>query len=143
MTRALLLAAGLALFPACKERGEARVSISFEDQSCQPFEGTELIAYAVLGVESCQECACGGCFDACDADNCARACGGEVCSLEELDRGIVLEPPEAGLYAVVFELTRVDATGVRRVIASACALVELDPDGTADKREVAQGECCL
>src|SRR5262249_61532547 len=112
-----------------------------QDAPCTPFDGTEVSAYILANAASCDSCQCGACFDACHADNCVSACDGG-CPVDELQHGIAIQPPRGGLYTVIFDFSIVDVQGVRHLVASACAEVVVEDDGTSDKTAVAAGVCC-
>jgi len=132
----------LALLVACKSRGEADLTIEFPaDATCTPFDGTEVSAYLLANAASCDTCQCGACFDACHAENCASACD-DGCPVDQLRTGISIQPPAGGLYTVIFDFSVVDAQGIRHLVASACAEVVVEDDGTATKSAVATGVCC-
>lgn len=141
MRRSLALVFAVAV--GCKIRGQAEISLVFpESLVCTPFEDTEVSAYILANAAACNSCQCGACFDSCQTDNCVEGCGGGTCTLDDLARGISIEPPSGGLYTVIFDFSRVDELGVRRLIASACAEVVVEDDGTEDKVATAVGVCC-
>jgi hypothetical protein len=138
MKRTLLLV----LLVACKSRGEADLKIEFpQDATCTPFDGTEVSAYILSNAASCDTCQCGACFDACHAENCVSVCD-DGCPVADLERGISIQPQGGGLYTVIFDFSIIDAQGIRHLVASACAEVVVEDDGTATKSAVAAGVCC-
>jgi len=124
-------------FVACKEPGTVELVSDFPD-GCTP--ATHAQVYLVPG-GSCA-CECGDCLSACQGSNCKLGCGSELCSIEELDRGIKLEPDEPGVYAVVFQLLRVREDGLPELVASACGDPVLDRDGTDSSTLSVSGQCC-
>lgn len=124
----------------CKSQGTGTVDIDFGTCTGRDM-ATEVRVYLIAG-GTCAGCECGGCFDLCNQGNCTLVCEGGNCSVAEVESGLSFEPPEPGLYAVLFDYSYPGPDGVALLGASACAEVVVDADGTDDFSVTAQTACC-
>jgi len=132
MTARAVMAVAVAV-AACKEAGTIAIEVDLpDDGTCAA--GAEVIVYAIPGAV-CGEVACSKYVDACD-DGCVVACA-DGCPLEELSAALALTPPP-GRYALVIDYY--DAGGTP--VATACAQLTVDADGTDDVELIADGVCC-
>jgi hypothetical protein len=146
MSLALALALFAALGGGCKSPGTISVAFDFDDSCVGRAEADQARVYLVRN-GACETCACGDCFDACTGDaTCAIACDGGFCAPDEL-AGLEIEPPAPGAWALVVEYYVRDSDGAAQLGASACALIELDEDGTEsriiDEESGVQTACCV
>lgn len=126
--RAACAIAALCLGAAsCKDPGTLVVDVELPGACAS---ATQVVAYAIPDA-ACGEVACGKYADACDA-GCTLVCG-EGCPLEALD---VRPPP--GRYALVIDYY--DDAGL--AVATACAQLTVDADGTSDATVAAEAACC-
>jgi hypothetical protein len=129
---------GLVSGSGCKERGTLALDLEFP-ATCE--EATHVSVHLARNV-TCADCRCEDCLvRLCGAGNCTPVCQGAQCSIEDFERGIEADPPEAGLYAVIYLLLRPRGGGFEAV-ASACADVEVDSDGTESSEQSVTGTCC-
>lgn len=139
MTRFLMSAVVAVVMGAgCKFRGTAELIADFPDR-CEP--ATHAQVYLIP--QGTCPCACGDCLARCTGESCKQACGDDLCTVEQLDRGIKLEPEGPGLHTIVFQLLRLREDGLPEVVATACGDQILESDGTMSSTVSVSGQCCV
>lgn len=135
MIRALLVLA--ALLAGCKDRG-AR---TFELDIPAECGAAELVEVFLVRDAACGDCACDDCARLCQGERCQLGCPDGPCPIEALDDGLAIRPEEPGEYAVIYRFSAITG-GQLRVVATACADVVADADGTASSFEPLTAGCC-
>ena len=121
----------------CKDRG-AR---TFELDIPAECGAAELVEVFLVRDATCGDCACDDCARLCQGERCQIGCPDGPCPIESLDDGLSVRPDEPGEYAVIYRFSTA-ASGQLRVVATACADLIADADGTSSTREVLAADCC-
>lgn len=127
----------LAILAGCKDRG-AR---TFELDIPAECGAAELVEVFLVRDASCGDCRCDDCARLCQGERCQLGCPDGPCPIDTLDDGLSVRPREPGEYAVIYRFSS-PVDGQLRVVATACADVVADADGTRSSRDVLTAECC-
>jgi hypothetical protein len=131
-----LIAAALAL-AGCKDRG-AR---TFELDIPAECGAAELVEVFLVRDATCGDCVCDDCARLCQGERCELGCPDGPCPIDALDDGLAITPDQPGEYAAIYRFSADDG-GQLRVVATACADVVADADGTQSSRAVLTADCC-
>lgn len=135
MIRVALVA--VAALAGCKDRGARTFELDIPAECGAP----ELVEVFLVRDARCDDCRCDECARLCQGSLCQLGCPDGPCPIDTLDDGLSLRPEEPGEYAVIYRFSALD-DGQLRVVATACADLIADADGTASSRDVLTADCC-